>query len=133
MSLTSLLYVSSAQVPFSNAELIGLLETARRNNAGVGVTGMLVYRDGNFMQVIEGEDDAIQRLHDKIQHDPRHGGLITLLTQRIPERHFPSGAWDFAIWRTRDCEASPGTTSFSTLRSTEGSLQEIRPVPKNCC
>ena len=79
MSLTSLIYVSSAQVPFSNIELTKLLETARRNNTLIDVTGMLVYRDGNFMQVIEGEEEAIRGLHEKIRCDPRHGHLITLL------------------------------------------------------
>ena len=95
MSLISLIYVSSAQVPFSNADLAALLEISRRNNALIDVTGMLVYRDGNFMQAIEGEEETIMRLQEKITRDPRHDGLITLLTQRIEKRQFPAWSMGF--------------------------------------
>ncbi len=95
MSLISLIYVSSAQVPFSNGDLTALLEISRRNNALIDVTGMLVYRDGNFMQAIEGEEQTIQQLQEKIRRDPRHDGLITLLTQRIETRQFPEWSMGF--------------------------------------
>ena len=112
MPLTSLLYVSSAQVPFSDAELATLLATARRNNTLNDVTGMLVYRDGNFMQVIEGEDEKVQRLHDKIERDPRHGGLITLLMQRIPERQFPNWSMGFRNLADPDVRGLAGYNEF---------------------
>ena len=112
MPLISLIYVSSAQVPFSNRDLSALLETSRRNNALIDVTGMLVYRDGNFMQAIEGEEQTIHRLQDKIERDPRHGGLITLLTQRIEARQFPEWSMGFRNLSDPALQATPGYSDF---------------------
>ena len=112
MPLISLIYVSSAQVPFSKGDLTALLETSRRNNALIDVTGMLVYRDGNFMQAIEGEEQTIHKLQEKIKRDPRHGGLITLLTQRIETRQFPSGAWAFRNLADPTLREVPGYSEF---------------------
>ncbi len=55
-----LVYVSSATRPFSGEDLRALLETCRKDNAELGVTGMLLYKDGNFMQVLEGDEDAVR-------------------------------------------------------------------------
>src|SRR4028118_510447 len=73
-----LVYVSSATRPFSGEDLHILLETCRKNNAELGVTGMLLYKDGNFMQVLEGDEGAVRGLYERIAADPRHGGEITL-------------------------------------------------------
>ncbi len=112
MPLLTLIYASSARVPFSNQDLTALLETARRNNTGLGVTGMLVYRDGNFMQAIEGEEEAINRLHDKILRDPRHGGLITLLKRRIERRQFPDWSMGFRNLADPELRKIPGYSEF---------------------
>ncbi len=49
-----LVYVSSATRPFFREDLRVLLETCRKNNAELGVKGMLLYKDGNFTQVLKG-------------------------------------------------------------------------------
>ena len=112
MSLISLIYVSSAQVPFSNGDLTALLEISRRNNALIDVTGMLVYRDGNFMQAIEGEEQTIHRLQEKIERDPRHDGVITLLTQRIETRQFPEWSMGFRNLADPALRGVPGYSEF---------------------
>ena len=93
--MISLIYVSSAVKPFSKPELLTLLETSRRNNALLDVTGMLLYKDGNFMQVIEGDEPAIRKLHTKISLNPRHDGLITLLERPIEQRQFSDWSMGF--------------------------------------
>jgi len=70
----SLIYVSSAVTEFSKSELVDLLESCHANNANLGVTGMLLYKDGNFMQALEGNEDVVRGLHAKIALDPRHRG-----------------------------------------------------------
>ena len=112
MPLISLIYVSSALVPFSKGDLTILLETSRRNNALIDVTGMLVYRDGNFMQAIEGEEQTIHKLQEKIECDPRHGGLITLLTQRIETRQFPEWSMGFRNLADPALRIIPGYSEF---------------------
>ena len=93
--MISLIYVSSAVVPFSPEELRTLLKISRHNNVRLGVTGMLLYKDGNFMQAIEGEEEAIHLLHRKIRLNPRHDGLITLLEQPIERRQFSGWSMGF--------------------------------------
>ncbi len=111
-TLFSLIYVSSAVHLFSHEELVALLQTSRRNNTADGITGMLLYKAGNFMQVLEGEEEAVRRLHDRIQRDPRHRGLITLLEQRTDERQF--GSWSMGFRNLTDpgmCDL-PGYSEF---------------------
>ena len=70
-----LVYVSSAVKLFSDEELVQLLEASRENNSKIGVTGMLLYKEGNFMQLIEGPEESVRSLHAKISIDPRHSVL----------------------------------------------------------
>ena len=91
----SLTYVSSALSAFSARELRTLLEMCISNNRPRGVTGMLLYKDGNFMQVLEGEEKGVRAVHDIIAADPRHRGLITLLQGLTPGRQFPNWSMSF--------------------------------------
>jgi hypothetical protein len=54
-----IVYASSALQPFTTSELQGLLEQARPKKSTLAVTGMLLYKDGNFMEVLEGEEEAV--------------------------------------------------------------------------
>jgi hypothetical protein len=76
-----LVYVSSAIAPFSQTELLDLLAKARAKNQRLDVTGMLLYKDGNFMQVLEGEETVVRELFACIERDPRHFGTIVLLEE----------------------------------------------------
>ena len=111
-TLFSLIYVSSAVELFSTVDLVSLLETCRRNNTAAGVTGMLLYKAGNFMQVLEGEEETVRSLHEKIQHDPRHRGLLTLTEHMIPQRQF--GEWSMGFRNLSDPAllALPGYNEF---------------------
>jgi len=71
-----LVYVSSAVEPFSKTELVELLHVARANNERLGITGMLLYRDGNFMQVLEGEEPVVRDLYARIERDPRQARTL---------------------------------------------------------
>ena len=110
--MISLIYVSSAVVPFSPEELCALLESSRHNNALLGVTGMLLYKDGNFMQAIEGEAAAIRQLHRKIRLNPRHDGLITLLEKPIERRQFSEWSMGFKNLSDKSARELPGYNDF---------------------
>ena len=126
MSLYSLIYASSAKVPFSEPELTTLLETARRNNTAIGVTGMLLYKGGNFMQALEGEEDTLEKLHEKIQRDPRHVGMLTLLKKEIDERQFPE--WSMAFRNLAD-DALRKKAGYSEFLNTTLSGDEFSDFP----
>ena len=111
-TLTSLVYVSSAVELFSRAELLALLETSRRNNAPVGITGLLLYKDGNFMQVIEGAKAEIDKLQARIGRDPRHEGMLTLTERRIEQRQFSDWSMGFKNLSDPVLRTVPGYSEF---------------------
>lgn len=57
---------------FSEGEPVSLLQQSRENNLRLGITGLLLYKDLDFTQVIEGEDSTVQKLSSRIERDPRH-------------------------------------------------------------
>lgn len=84
--LSQLLYASRATHPLSDAELQDLLTLARVNNARLGVTGLLLYCDQSFLQVLEGEEATLTRLYEAIARDPRHTELRLLARGPLVER-----------------------------------------------
>ncbi len=93
--MLSIVYASSAVRLFDRAELIELLETSRKANVAHGITGMLLYRGGNFIQVIEGENEAVLQLYENIKADPRHRNIILLSQDPINHRQFAEWGMGF--------------------------------------
>ncbi len=112
--LKSIVYVSSAVRLMSSAELLALLRQARDNNARDEITGMLLYRDGNFMQAFEGEEDKAASLHARITVDARHKNIITLLKEPLEKRRF--GEWSMAFQNV-DLLSEDERASFSPFLS----------------
>ncbi len=105
-------YASSATQRFTEADLRALLLKARANNARDGITGLLLYRGGNFMQVLEGTKTAALAKYQRIARDPRHRGLVLLLSGEEKERQFPDfsmGCHDLDSAVLRDV---PGFSEF---------------------
>lgn len=83
-----LVYVSSATAPFSREELKEILLNSRDTNNQMDVTGLLLYNDGNIIQVLEGEEAAVREIFDRIAKDPRHHDVTVLVEVPITERSF---------------------------------------------
>ncbi len=111
-SIHQLVYVSSATRLFSPPDLLALLEQSRRNNSRVGITGMLLYREGNFMQVLEGDPAAVLETHQRIVKDLRHHGLITLKNGRVAARSFAQWSMAFRNLELADSAEIPGYSDF---------------------
>lgn len=95
MSLHNIIYVSSSTRRLSHSDLDALLVQARDFNALNGITGMLLHRDGNFMQAIEGPEQTLRGLYQSIARDRRHHGVITLVDEAINSREF--GDWSMGF------------------------------------
>jgi hypothetical protein len=119
----SLVYVSSAVQLFSQADLHDLLGKSRLNNAKLDVTGMLLYRSGNFIQVLEGEEEKVRMLQSKIARDTRHRGMFTLLQQHQDARSFPEWSMGFRDLTNVDAHP-PGFSEFLNLGFLDPSLRE---------
>ncbi len=89
--LVRLLYVSRAVQPESPEVIQAILASARQHNLNNGITGILCYGGGVFVQAIEGGRSAVNRLYRQIIEDPRHQDVELLHYQEISERRF--GGW----------------------------------------
>lgn len=111
-SLVSLIYLSSATVPFNDSEIAALLEVSRRNNQASQISGILAYWDGNFIQYIEGPEAEIDRLVERIRRDRRHGGIIVLQRETVTARAFPHWSMAFDQAKQAPYAANPGVSDF---------------------
>jgi hypothetical protein len=89
--LVRLMYASRAAESASEADLATILQQSKKNNPGVGVTGVLCFSAGIFLQVLEGGRNAVSALYNKIAADPRHKDVVILRYEEIDERSF--GSW----------------------------------------
>ena len=105
-----LLYVSYATEPFSEEELRALLVQSRKKNKEHGITGMLVYIDGKFIQVLEGPKEKVEQLYAMICRDPRHQKVSTLLEGIIPKRNFAEWSMGFKVLNQREFTNLSGFT-----------------------
>ncbi len=90
-----LIYVSHAADGLKSSDLHDILNKAHQVNANLGITGLLLYKNKRFMQLIEGQEDTVRGLYQKILQDPRHRDLIVLQEDTEPERQFPG--WSMAF------------------------------------
>lgn len=88
----SLTYTSSATREPSAESLARLLASARSFNAGLDVTGLLIYRHGTFLQTIEGASTAIDPVFDRIRRDASHAEISVLHDGKVQQRVFPQWA-----------------------------------------
>lgn len=112
MPLVSLVYVSFASHDMSDDELREILEVARRKNKELNVTGMLLYRDGFFIQALEGERNKVDPLYDKIAEDPRHRNVLKVYETEIKHRAFSDWSMGFNKISDEQIAQTPGFTEY---------------------
>lgn len=119
--LKNTLYVSSAIRRFSRDELHGHLQKFRANNIKNGITGILIYQEGTFLQFIEGPGEQVDKLIKKISNDQDHKDIITLRAQEADKRLFPD--WSMGFREMTGLEDLPDYYDFvnRTLEGTDES------------
>ena len=111
----SLVYVSSATRLFTPEELRELLKVSRSNNTALGISGMLLYKAGNFIQVLEGDEAVVQSVYGKIARDPRHRGCLVLIRQHQARRNFEQWSMGFVNVDNADTRSLPGYDEFMNV------------------
>ena len=92
-----IIYSSAEVVKFDAPELKALLLTSRLRNKAVGLTGMLIYDAGMFLQMLEGEESVVLERFGRIKADPRHRDVTVLLRSEADEtRRFGDWSMGFA-------------------------------------
>jgi hypothetical protein len=94
--MIQLIYTSKATRPFATSDLAELLAKSRRNNMARGLSGMLLYHQGSFIQLLEGEPLDVLATYRKIEADPRHHSVQLLMQLSIKDRTFPDWTMGFA-------------------------------------
>ncbi|UYZ64682.1 BLUF domain-containing protein [Hymenobacter weizhouensis] len=83
-----IIYQSAETAPLSDAELRQLLQHWRAYNHSQGITGILLYSEGQFLQIIEGGEAEVQALFERIERNYRHVHVVKLADGPIPQRCF---------------------------------------------
>lgn len=86
--LSQLIYTSRAQSEITPEALNAIASAAARNNAQTKVSGLLIYDQGCFLQVMEGDDAVIVALYQRLKADPRHSNVVKLIHEPIAKRRF---------------------------------------------
>jgi Sensors of blue-light using FAD len=96
MKIFQLIYRSKARFYFSDEHLVALLHKARQHNSSKGITGLLLYGYGQFIQILEGDEKQVKSLYyNHISLDARHEDLVLLQSQFIEKRAFSDWAMAF--------------------------------------
>lgn len=106
-----LVYQSTASWLLSPAELLAILDRSRANNARRQISGMLLYHEGHFLQLLEGDEAQVRERYEVIAADERHKWVSLVMTGPNGTRDFPDWTMGF---RDLDQDAPPpeGWTSF---------------------
>ena len=98
-----LIYCSVVSSSWSSIQFDELTRETRANNDPHEVAQLLVYTNGRFIQLLEGQADAVAQAYERITADPRHHSVTTILSRDAPERLFP----ELAIFPAAESAASP--------------------------
>jgi hypothetical protein len=110
------IYASTGRNLFTEKKLNNLLEESRSANLKIGITGLLAYKDGNFMQSLEGQEQKVIELMQKISRDTRHFGIILMCKGFVERREFSN--WSMAYLNLSG-DPSEGFSDFLTPDKSE--------------
>ncbi|MBL4678186.1 MAG: BLUF domain-containing protein [Mucilaginibacter sp.] len=95
--MKTIVYVSRSAYPMHENQLFDILHSSRIHNEALNISGVLLYADSTFIQLLEGRDAIIDALYKRIQADERHNNIITLLNENIVEKSFEQWLMGFAV------------------------------------
>lgn len=124
--IKSLVFVSTETDHLGDEDLLDLLKKARQKNLENGITGMLLYKDGNFMEAIEGEASKVNWLFQSILKDPRHRKIEVIDDRELSQREFGDWSMGFKKLDGRDMAAIHGYNEYMSrpLTSSEFSADK---------
>jgi hypothetical protein len=120
--LVHVVYASEATTEFTDKAVRELLERARRNNAALGITGILLLVGRSFFQILEGAPELVTAVFDKIGLDKRHKRVSTLIREPIEKRDFADWSMGLARVTSKELALVPG---FNDFFATSKSLDRI--------
>lgn len=111
-NLIHLIYSSAAATNFTEAEVTSVLAAARSKNSVHDVSGMLLFVDGSFLQVLEGPTNAVDAIFETISSDSRHSQIVTIIRETIARRDFSDWSMGYAKATPRELAEISGLNDF---------------------
>ncbi len=102
MSCRQIIYTSRPTAEIDDSVLLNILVRSQVKNDDMGISGLLVFHHGQFMQLLEGDADVVGKLMDTIRQDPRHADVAVLLDRESPKRCMPMWAMAFSTSKPMD-------------------------------
>lgn len=121
-----LIYSSEATAEMGRADLEQMLEESRLRNVKRGITGVLVYTDGVFLQVLEGERDDVDDLMASLRRDPRHRNVTVIHEEETGGCIFPTWRMAYLSPRADEVAAWAGLDGATSIESV---LETLRRDP----
>lgn len=111
-----------------SVDLEDILQRSRTNNIEAGITGALMFNNGCFAQILEGELAALEQTFERIQQDARHSDVSLLALEPIDRRSFPNWAMGFVGQSSKSAAAFAGigrATGFDPSHMTGDQIHSI--------
>lgn len=106
-----------------------ILDDARPRNARLGITGVLLYRQGRFYQYLEGPEPEVRALYESIRRDSRHDRLRVLMERPIAQRTFPEWSMGYEpLRRSQEPLPSGMRSTFVDLEDTDHPEHVLRAI-----
>ncbi|MEP6781488.1 MAG: BLUF domain-containing protein [Gemmatimonadaceae bacterium] len=115
--LIHLVYASVASQMMTASELEAILSVSRKNNVRDRVTGMLLFTEGSFFQVLEGSEPDVQSAFNRIESDPRHQQPTCIIREPIARRAFGEWTMGFTALAEKHAATIVGHNDFFESRS----------------
>lgn len=127
--MKNIVYVSTAVKLMHENQLFDILHNARQHNAALNISGILLYSEGTFIQVLEGKDSVIDALYSRIEADRRHKSVVKLIDEPIAEKSFSQWLMGFTVTDNAKTEKLLGyLRSISELNITSGNSSAIAAI-----
>ena len=107
-----LTYLSQETSPLSAQSLLQLLQQCHANNPKLGITGVLIYANGTFLQTLEGEEAVVDALSAKIQTDSRHRSFKILARDQVDARAYAGWSMGFERLTKETLASEPALEAF---------------------
>lgn len=124
--LWHVVYASAAVPGFSLGDLQKVLQTAREHNKEIGVTGILLFAESSFLQVLEGDVEVLDALMAQIREDPRHERIVLLLRRPITDRSFADWTMGYTRVVLGELEDRMGVNDFFSDRDAFSDLGDAK-------
>lgn len=122
MKYMQLAYASSAATTVDDAELAEILRISRKYNPKVGITGVLLFHNRSFLQILEGPKEMVEALFELINEDERHDAVVLLMKRMVDARDF--GKWSMGFVDT--ARGKQGLDGFFNVMSDFNDFESLK-------